>query len=237
MSKDDDNSIFDELDSRLDDFFAEDDIVEEDSGEFLSDDFFLEEGAEENEMFESEQQDMNMPEINAEKTDNSPLDSLKAIVLEMDWEINDENLSNYLSEIDNLRINYSHDRAIFLLFKLHNAIGKYMLHKKAGAHPDALKFLYQIFNSLEKIVTKDLSDFEKNKVVLTEIANFKNLKAKMFPDKYKPGTIPSGYASVPGKRKRPDFTNLPSEIQKEINDYIEREISMKIEALKKELKS
>lgn len=236
MTKDDDNSIFDELDSRLDDFFAEDDLVEDDSGEFLSDDFFLDEDESEMEaMFEPEQQEMNLPEINTEKTVNSPLDSLKAIVLEMDWEINDENLSNYLDEIDNLKQNFIKDRAVYLLFKLHTAIGKYMLHKKASAHPDALKFLYQIFNSLEKVVTKDLSVYEKNKIALNEVSNFKNLKARMFPDRYTQAAAPS-YSAVSAKRKRPDFSNLPSEIQKEINDYIEREITMKIEALKKELK-
>lgn len=237
MSKDDDNSIFDELDSRLDDFFAEDDLVEEDSGEFLTDDFFLDdEEPEMEDMFEPQKSDMNMPEINTENTANSPLDSLKAIVLEMDWEINDENLSNYLDEIENLKNKYLDDRAVFLLFRLHNAIGRYMLHKKAAAHPDALKFLYQIFNSLEKVITKDLPVVEKNKVSLNEVANFKNLKARMFPDKYS-GTFSPTYGSGVPKRKKPDFTNLPSEIQQEINDYIEREITMKIEALKKELKS
>jgi hypothetical protein len=108
-----------------------------------------------------------------------------------------------------------------------------MLCKKAGAHPDALKYLYQVYNSLEKVINKNYSSFDKNKLLLNEVNNFKNLKAKMFPSVYSS----VGLQSVPDNnlKNKPDFSNLPDDIQKEINKYIEKEIASKIQALKIEL--
>lgn len=225
MSKDKGTSIFDELDSRLDNFFSEHDDETSDlnlntslSNNFLSED-------------KNTSENDNIPKKSS-KNYRSPLDNLKVIVLEMDWEINDENLNKYLNEIEKLKNQYSGDRAIYLFFKLHNAVGKYMLCKKAGAHPDALKYLYQVYNSLEKVINKNYSPFEKNKLILNEVNNFKNLKAKMFPAFYSSVEL----ESLPdNKINKPDFSNLPEDIQKEINKYIEKEIASKIQALKNEL--
>ncbi|GAB6094140.1 hypothetical protein JCM14469_03920 [Desulfatiferula olefinivorans] len=231
MSKDDGNSIFDELDSRLDDFFADDEPGGEDASDFLSDDLDMSSL----EVTDIEHPTPDVPASRPNHNAKAPLDALKAIVLEMDWEINDENLNNYLDEINRLKDIYRNDRPISLFLKLHDAIGQYMLHKKAGAHPDALKFLYQVFNSLEKVFTKEFSLREKNTLILTEVANFKNLKAKLFPNLYTSVDMNSFVPDVSVKKKKPDFSSLPNEIQKEINDYIEREIAQKIETLKKEL--
>lgn len=231
MSKDDGNSIFDELDSRLDDFFADDDLIVEESTDFLSDDLNIDSL----DVTDIKQSAPDVPASKSHYNPKAPLDELKAIVLEMDWEINDENLNKYLDEIAGLKDVYRTDRPICLFLKLHDSIGQYMLHKKAGAHPEALKFLYQVFNSLEKLFTKDLSLREKNTLILTEVTKFKNLKAKMFPQLYAAVDMNSFIPAIPEKKKKPDFSSLPNEIQKEINDYIEREISNKIESLKKEL--
>lgn len=233
MSKDDGNSIFDELDSRLDDFFADDDIAEDESTDMFSNELVVD---------LSETSNMKDPAPNAPvskqkiNSNNGPLDSLKVIVLEMDWELNDENLNKYLDEIERLKILFKDDRAIYLFFKLHSSIGKYMLYKKASADPDALKFLYQVFNNLEKVILKNYTTLEKNKMILTEVANFKNLKARMFPDNYTSVDVKSFTHKQTVKPVKPDFSSLPYDIQKEINNYIEREISQKIESLKKELK-
>lgn len=235
MSSQNGNSIFEELDNRLDDFFAEDnDFLSEESIEDSEDEMgLLAEDFEESTKNESKSGQSFVPPVK-DNPGKSPLDTLKAVVLEMDWEINDENLNVYLKEINHLKTEFEADRALFLFFKLHTAIGKYMIHKKAGAHPEALKFLYQVFNSLEKAFVKDISTYDKNRLVLTEVTNFKNLKALMFPDKYSP--VESQFVpEIEPKKKKPDFSSLPKEIQKEINEYIEREISMKIDELRNRL--
>jgi hypothetical protein len=88
LSKDKGTSIFDELDSRLDDFFSEHDD-EEASGlslnTSLSDNFLSIDN-------QNISEDGNIPKKSS-KNYKSPLDNLKAIVREMDWEINDENLN------------------------------------------------------------------------------------------------------------------------------------------------
>jgi len=232
LSNDDGNSIFDELDSRLDDFFADDELSFDESSDIHSDEMIID-SSDEPKVKKS------FPDTQSakfHKNPQGPLDTLKVIVLEMDWELTDENLNKYLEEIGRLKNQYKDDRAIYLFFKLHSSIGTYMLHKKVRAHPDALKFLYQVFNSLEKVTTKNLSTFEKNKMILKEVTNFKNLKARMFPNSYSSVEVQSFVPEQPTAAVKPDFSSLPDDIQKEINDYIEREIAQKIEALKKNFK-
>ena len=231
MSKDKGISIFDELDSRLDDFFADDEKIDDETSDSSLSDDLLSDVSDFPDVEEKE------AETVSEKTydsKNGPLDSLKAIVLEMDWEISDENLTKYLNEIERLKNIFLNDRAMYLFFKLLSSIGKYMLCKKASANQDALKFLYQVFNSLEKAVTRNYSSYEKNKLILTEVNRFKNLKARMFPATYSSIEM----KKIPEKQEidsKLDFSKLPNEIQNEINNYIEREIASKIQALKNDL--
>ena len=114
----------------------------------------------------------------------NPLLQLNAIVLEMDWEISDESLGKYLSEIKNLMIQYQSDRPIYLFFKLHATIGEYILKKKARAHPSALQFMYSVYGSLNRALSSGIPLVEKNRLILDEINNFKILKKKMFPGFY-----------------------------------------------------
>lgn len=260
MAKNDDLSIFDELNSRLDDLFADDD-----------DDLSFEDSeiAEDNEIatasVESEipvvVDSVNTKNVQSPASDKAhnfvdsekPLHQLKAIVLEMDWEISDENLNRYLDEISSLLDFYKEDRPIYLFFKLHLTIGKYMLAKKARAHPAALKFLYNVFNSLEKALQSNLPLLEKNKLILQEVQNFKDLKIKLFSDLYKDkdkdkndhnkncivnelDTLDNN--SLDNHQEDPgtfDISTFPDEIQRGINEYIEKSISEKIDAIKKEL--
>ncbi len=336
MAKDDDVSIFDELDDRLDDFFAEDDDLfldeddefseeshttdEEDSSEgddstededITSEDEDItaededitaededitaededitaededitsedEDITSEDEDITSEDEDITAEDeditseddITTEAVDNeiivdesedteisqpskkndefaafnskNPLHQLKVIVLEMDWEISDENLERYLSEIDSLIVNYRDDRPIYLFFKLHSAIGKYMLQKKARAHPEALKFLYGVYNSLENALSDGTPLVEKNKLLLGEVNNFKFLKKKLFPGFYpeenEQNIITETEISDDSALDEDeiesvsfDISALPDDIQNGINNYIEEMIAKKIESIK-----
>jgi len=262
LAKDDDVSIFDELDSRLDDFFADDDdLFSEDDDLFSEDDndpavnsVDDDEPVADSANVEINQLSVPDPE-KMDKVDNeAPLNRLKAIVLEMDWEISDENLNKYLSEIQRLIEFYENDRPIYLFFKLHATIGKYMLLKKAQAHPDALKFLYSVYNSLEKAIIDGLPLLDKNKLILHEVNHFKNLKNKLFPDfsaktesKKEENDVDKNQVDVKIDSAVPedntikengfDISALSDDMQKGISEYIEKSIASKLDDIKKELKS
>ena len=263
MAKDDDVSIFDELDDKLDDFFAEDDdlFAEDDDDIFAdeSDDLTKDEVAiEQNELADESDQTAEIakeqtsvsdtfsePETSNNVVEDSncynsenPLEQLKAIVLEMDWEISDENLNKYLNEIKNLIENYKNDRPIYLFFKLHATIGNYMLTKKARAHPDALKFLYGVYDSLEKALSVGLPLVEKNRMILSEVNNFKSLKKKLFPGFYSDEVqnVQDNVSHAVDKQTEEelfDISSLPVDVQNGINQYIEKMISEKIESISK----
>ncbi len=263
MDKDDDVSIFDELDDKLDDFFAEDDdlFAEDDDDLFAveSDDLPEDEiSIDQNDLADesdlaaeitNEQTSLsgvspepdtsnNVVEDSNHYDSGNPLEQLKAIVLEMDWEISDENLNKYLDEITNLIENYKNDRPIYLFFKLHAAIGNYMLSKKARAHPDALKFLYGVYNSLEKALSVGLPLVEKNKMILTEVNNFRCLKQKLFPGFYSDEVhnVQSTVSAAVDDQTEDaafDISSLPEDVQSGINHYIDKMITEKTEAVSK----
>ncbi len=243
--RNEDDSIIDELDSRLDDFFSEDEeTVKIDKSEAESVKAQAESAPEESSasddipIIETEEISDVAPAARKHKNE-SPLNDLKAIVLEMDWEISDENLSNYINEISRLMNIYSNDRVLYLFFKLHNSIGKYLISKKAAAHPDSIRFLHSVFSSLEKvIITPNLAEEEKNKLILTEVNNFKALKSQILPSKQ------SARAEVPSRAKVNQesaqqlsqvMSEIPESLRIEIQKFIKSTVKMEMDALRKEL--
>lgn len=214
-----DISILDELNNRLDDFFSDDEIIDEKKKNYESKNITIQNNS-----------------INNKIQNDKPFDLLRAILLEMDWEINEINLNKYLDELNVLSNKFSNDRVIYLFLKLLKSLGTYMLYKKSNANPDVLKFLYNSFNCIEKIVINDLSKFDKNLLIIKETEKFKQLKASMFPNKYK-NPVPELNDNLNNGKKKINFKSLPEEIQNEINDYIENEINAKINELKNRLKN
>ncbi|MBS4058327.1 MAG: hypothetical protein KGZ82_13500, partial [Bacteroidales bacterium] len=185
-----DISILDELNNRLDDFFSDDDIIEE-----------------KKKINESKSITTKDNPKNNKIQNDKPFDLLRAILLEMDWEINEVNLNKYLDELNVLSNKFSNDRVIYLFLKLLKSLGIYMLYKKSNANPDVLKFLYNSFNCIEKIVINDLTIFDKNLLIIKETEKFKQLKSSMFPNKYK-NSKNDFNDNINGKKKI-NFKSLP----------------------------
>lgn len=222
MKNNNDISILDELNSRLDDFFSEDlnsnyNNDEDNNNEVYSND--------------STNKKDNKFSNNFSSNINKPFDALKAILLEMDWDINDENLKRYLEELDKLLFIYKDDKVTYLLLILLKSLGIYVIYKKSNANPDVLKFLYNSFNDVEKISEKFLSQYEKNILLLNEVLKFKKMKLNLYPNK-NDNIILSDKNS---DKKKINFKQLPEDIQNEINSYIEKEIKHKIDEIKVKL--
>ena len=105
-----------------------------------------------------------------------PLAELKSLVLSIDWEITEEVLSDFLIQIDNLGILYKDDQIIMKFLKMLRALGKYIRAHQSQAHPNAFGLLDSVFCGLEKIVTQDISNLDKQKLFKAELGKYKELQ-------------------------------------------------------------
>ncbi|MBW1714466.1 MAG: hypothetical protein JRJ77_01390 [Deltaproteobacteria bacterium] len=106
----------------------------------------------------------------------TPLTGLKSIVLSLDWEITDEIMGRFVKEIDKLKDTYRDDEILVSLLGLLDSVGKYIKTHKAKAHPNASKLLNSAYMSLEKvIVSKDITEPERNRILASQLKNFKRL--------------------------------------------------------------
>jgi hypothetical protein len=147
--------------------------------------------------------------------ETSPLNYLKAIVLSVDWEINDETMNDLVQETERLKRIYANDRALRLFFQLLGSVGKYIRANKVRAHPDSIRLLNSVYCSLEKaIFSKGMSEKERNQIVLVEVKKFRELKEQIGSKKNH--TIEEKEGSAP-KKKTPTLEILNAKaIRKEM---------------------
>lgn len=108
---------------------------------------------------------------------DSPLRDLKAIALSIDWEIDDEIMTQLNDEVEELKEKYRDDNVIVLFLRLLGSVGKYIKANKASSHPDAIKMLNSVFINLEKVVTSEgMQETDREKMLLGEVKRFKKLK-------------------------------------------------------------
>jgi hypothetical protein len=110
----------------------------------------------------------------------SPLTTLKSIVLSMDWEISDAILTEFIQELGRLKTVLKDDGILLKCLQLLEAIGKYILQKKAQTHPDSIRLLQSIYRDLEiLLLSKGVSETARRNILADEIAQFKKLKEKL----------------------------------------------------------
>ena len=126
-------------------------------------------------LFEENDTSASVKETDGDLT-HYPLAELKSLVLSIDWEITEEVLSDFLIQIDNLGILYKDDQIIMKFFKMLKALGKYIKARQGEAHPNAFSVLNSVFCGLEKIVTQDISNLDKQKLFKTELGKYKELQ-------------------------------------------------------------
>ncbi len=127
-------------------------------------------------LFEESEETVSLPENNGD-SEESPLRGLKAIILSVDWEIDDEIMSSLIKEIGRLEEAYKGDKILFFFFRLLASIGKYIKINMADAHPDAIRLLNSVYENLERVVlTKGLAEAEKKSILMGEVNEFKKLQ-------------------------------------------------------------
>jgi hypothetical protein len=111
---------------------------------------------------------------------NFPLDNLNAILLSLDWEITDELINSYLSEIRKLKAKYGTDKFCDYFFRILDNLGRYIKKNLGAAHPESVTMMQSIHQSLETIfLNSELSESQKKKVFYKEYNRYLKFKQKI----------------------------------------------------------
>ena len=109
-----------------------------------------------------------------------PFRLLKSIILSIDWEITDDVMDRFVSQVTGLMETYKDDRFVLIFLHLLWELGKYIKKHRGQSHPNSIKTLNSVYNALEKILSsKDLSDSDKKKILSAEMIKFKTLKEQI----------------------------------------------------------
>jgi len=113
--------------------------------------------------------------------EDSPIARLKAIILSIDWEINDDILQQLDDELVDLGDIWANDKIKLVFIQGLSKIGKYIDREKANAHPNAIKLLITFYHNLEKIVSAAdvMSEDEKKEILLENVKKFDQLKSQI----------------------------------------------------------
>ena len=193
VDKSNDNNLDSEIAKRLDDLFGEGDTSAGDENpiEAAADENPIEEKdtvAEENKVLEKqavveEEAIIDYVDVAVEKTDREgvsddyPLAELKNLVLSIDWEITEEVLDSFLSQIDSLKTTYKNQKIILTFLQLLGSLGVYIKTKRGNAHPKTFKILNSVFSRLEEVVqSANMAESEKKKILRAEMDKYKQLR-------------------------------------------------------------
>jgi hypothetical protein len=182
-----DEKLDSEIAKRLDDLFGEGDASSDDSDalaaeaapdvENKSQD--QNQSAAVDEVFELEELVVK-EKANEHPAADYPLAELKSMVLSIDWEITDEVLGAFLSQIAKLKTTYKNEKIILMFLQLLGSLGEYIKTNRGNAHPKTFKVLNSVFSRLEDIVlTEGLAEPEKIKILRIEMDKYRQLRTQV----------------------------------------------------------
>ncbi|MCK5417218.1 MAG: hypothetical protein KAI93_01905 [Desulfobacterales bacterium] len=184
VDKSKDNNLDSEIAKRLDDLFGEGDTLSDNENLIEAKDAVAEENkSQEKQSSAADEEIFDLEEVAAEETDGEsvpddyPLAELKHLVLSIDWEITEEVLVDFLSQIDSLKATYKNEKIIFTFLQLLGSLGVYIKTNRGNAHPKTFKILNSVFSRLEEVVlSEDMAEPEKKKLLGTEMNKYKQLR-------------------------------------------------------------
>lgn len=111
---------------------------------------------------------------------NDPMDELKSLVMSIEWEITDDLMERFLSQIDAVKSRFEEDRILVMFLQLLGSLGLYVKTNKGKAHPNAFRLLNTVYTSFEKAASPGkISPSEKKKLLYTELNKYKELKEQI----------------------------------------------------------
>ena len=184
VDKSNDNNLDSEIAKRLDDLFGEGDTSTGDENPIEAKDTVAEENnAREKQAVLAEEEIFDLTDVAAKEpagedvSDDYPLSELKNLVLSIDWEITDEALDSFLSQIDSLKATYKNQKIILTFLQLLGSLGVYIKTNRGNAHPKTFKILNSVFSRLEDVVlSANMAESEKKKLLRAEMDKYKQLR-------------------------------------------------------------
>ena len=181
------------------------------------------------------------------------LADLKSSVLSIDWEITDEGLQQFASQIDSTRDSFKDDKIVLMFLQILGSLGEYIKTNRGKAHPKTFKILTAVFSGLETVVVQpDMPEIEKKKTLQVELKRYNELRGLIQKNKAKsrearasvqaaaPETVPAQTveatpserpaASAPVAEEAVSMEKLLAAIE-DLKDFVRSEI----EALRKEI--
>ena len=118
--------------------------------------------------------------VGDEVSDDYPLAELKNLVLSIDWEITDEVLVSFLSQIKELKTAYKNDKIILTFLQILGSLGEYIKTNRGKAHPKTFKILNSVFSRFDDVIlSKGMQESEKKRILRTEMAKYKELRTQI----------------------------------------------------------
>ncbi len=184
VDKSNDNNLDSEIAKRLDDLFGEGDTSAGDENPIEAKDTVAEENkAREKQAVPEEEDIFDLTDVTAEETDGEgvsddyPLAELKNLVLSIDWEITEEALAGFLSQVDSLKATYKNQKIILTFLQLLGSLGVYIKTNRGNAHPKTFKILNSVFARLEEVVlSANMAESKKKKLLRVEMDKYKQLR-------------------------------------------------------------
>ena len=113
----------------------------------------------------------------AENNDFQELKTIKAIVLGIDWEINDKALHNLGEEVKRLDNVFGGSKAKLILLQGIGALSTYINKMRSKSNSSAFTLLHSFYGALETITRYDLPVSDEKQLLLAEVAKFNEFKA------------------------------------------------------------
>ncbi|MDP4857386.1 MAG: hypothetical protein NWR42_08250, partial [Desulfobacterales bacterium] len=149
-------------------------------------------------------------------------------------EITDEIMTSFVEQVAVLQDTYRNDKIVLVFLQLLGSIGEYIRTHLGQSHPDAFKILTSLFTELERIVlSEDLTEVEKKKILSVELGKYKKLKNKLMPRKAQADDRRTVTAAT---SERLPVGGVQPEIIKAIEDlklFIQQELSSLRQEIKK----
>ena len=128
-----------------------------------------------------------MVEAEAVNPSDERLSDLKSSVLSIDWEITDEGLQQFASQISATRDSFKDDKIVLMFLQILGSLGDYIKSNRGKAHPKTFKILTSVFSGLEMVVTQsDMTEIEKKKTLQVELKRYNELRGLIQKNKAKP---------------------------------------------------
>jgi hypothetical protein len=146
-----------------------------------------------------------------------PLDELKSLVMSIEWEITDDVMARFISQVELLKTRFEEDRIIVMFLQLLGSLGLYVKTNKGKAHTIAFKLLNSVYNSFETAVSPGkISPSEKKKLLYVELNKYKELKEQIDATRGGETEPPHGPATTAGltngrgKKDRASYEAAPT---------------------------